>query len=238
MLSLKRIGFITDLHLDEPDPFGKKVDPRANFDRILDHISKSGIEEIVFGGDIGESSAHPYFFSRIEHYRFRLILGNHDHFTEVTNFYNPIDRRTELFYHLEDEWSKYLFLDSSSDSISNQQISWLTKELDTSKTILVFIHHPVLQVETPADKLFPLKNRDQLKNLLVQIQNEVIIVCGHYHLDDEHTFKNVKQIITPSACFQLVKHAKTLEIDNTSFGYRIINFNGSRFETELILFQS
>ena len=48
--------------------------------------------------------------------------------------------------------------------------------------------------------------------------------------------KNVKQFITQSTSFQIVKNAKNIEIDNSTFGYRILNIENDRIETEIINF--
>ncbi|MCW3074682.1 MAG: hypothetical protein JWP69_1751 [Flaviaesturariibacter sp.] len=154
---MRRIAFLTDIHLHEAFPLGKKVTPEKNLEVIMADLWKKGIQEIVFGGDIGESSAHPYFFQRINNYPLKVILGNHDCFKTVSDYFNKSDKRDELYYQEEDEHFKYLFLDSSSDTISDSQLEWLRVELETIKKVILFIHHPVIEIDTPADKLFPLK---------------------------------------------------------------------------------
>jgi hypothetical protein len=50
----KKIAYITDIHLDEQLPIDQGVDTRKNWEIILNDVSKKGIKEIIFGGDIGE----------------------------------------------------------------------------------------------------------------------------------------------------------------------------------------
>jgi hypothetical protein len=57
-------------------------------------------------------------------------------------------------------------------------------------------------------------------------------------MNDKRNYKNIEQITTPSLSFQLVKDAPELQIDNSTFGYRIIEFKKDAIETELILFDS
>lgn len=58
---MRRIAFITDVHLDEQFPIDNNVNPKQNLEIVLQDISKQGIKEIIFGGDIGEASSHSYF---------------------------------------------------------------------------------------------------------------------------------------------------------------------------------
>lgn len=234
---MRRLAFITDLHLNEAFPFGKTVTPKANLDIILSDLSNRGIREIIFGGDIGEASSHRYFFERMKPYAFSMILGNHDDFNKVTKHYKQIGERKELFYHFEDELFKYLFLDSSSDAISDEQLDWIRGEIKTDKELVIFIHHPILQVDTVADRMFPLKNRETLKAMFSDLQNEVLVVCGHYHMGDTQRHKNIEQKIVPSACFQLLKDTPVLEVNNSVIGYLLIEIDKAKIATKTILFK-
>ena len=50
---MKRIAFITDIHLDEDDPRKVGVDSYKNWELILKDVASRNIDGIVFGGDIG-----------------------------------------------------------------------------------------------------------------------------------------------------------------------------------------
>ncbi len=101
----------------------------------------------------------------------------------------------------------------------------------------MFLHHPILRIETPVDKAYPLKNREELKSILLNFKNNVTVFCGHYHMNDEQNFKNIKQYTTQSMSFQLIKNATEIEVDNLNFGYRIIEISNDGIETELIKFK-
>ncbi len=235
---MKRIAFLTDVHLGEQFPIDNNVNVKQNFERVLTDLSSKNISEIIFGGDIGEHTSLEYFFESLKNYSINLILGNHDKFKEVKKFFFKDDKKDELFYSFEDEFYKYIFLDTSIDEISDIQIEWLKSKLKTIKKLILFIHHPVLEIETPVDKLYPLKNRDLLKSVLVENGQDITIFCGHYHMNDEQTYKNIKQFTTQSLSFQLEKKAVELKIDNSKFGYRIIEISKDKIETELITFET
>ena len=54
----KKIAYITDIHLDEQLPIDQGVDTRKNWEIILNDVSKKGIKEIIFGGDLGEKTVN------------------------------------------------------------------------------------------------------------------------------------------------------------------------------------
>jgi 3',5'-cyclic AMP phosphodiesterase CpdA len=234
---MKRIAFITDIHLDEQFPIDNNVNPKKNLEKVLADIDNRKIDNVIFGGDIGEATAHKYFFEKLQNFSLNLILGNHDKFDNVKKYFIKDIDKEELYYKFEDENYQYIFLDTSVDELSKTQLNWLKNEIKGNKELILFIHHPILEIETHVDKVYPLKNRDELKSILLNFKNTVTIFCGHYHMNDDIEFKNVKQYITQSMSFQLVKNASKIEVDNTNFGYRIIEISNDTIVTELINFK-
>jgi 3',5'-cyclic-AMP phosphodiesterase len=164
-------------------------------------------------------------------------LGNHDKFDEVKKYFSVDDSKNELYYKVEDENYLYLFLDTSLDEVSDNQLNWVQSELN-NKAIILFIHHPILPINTPVDKLYPLKNREQLERILLEYKENITVFCGHYHINDEQEHENIKQFTTQSLSFQLVKNATEIETDNKNFGYRIIEIGDDKIETQLINFEN
>ncbi|KAA1244387.1 metallophosphoesterase [Aquimarina sp. RZ0] len=234
----KKIAYVTDIHLDEPFTIDQKVDARKNWNIILDDISSRGIDEIILGGDIGEKTANKWFFESLQNYTIAITLGNHDDYNEVIKYYNDgvVRERGALYYSKELSYYKLLFLDSSSDSIDQEQFDWFTKELTTSKKIVLFIHHPILAVDAEIDKHYALKGRDLIKNKLVSFDNDVTIFCGHYHFEDKRNISNICQYITPASSYQVVKTPNLISITNKTFGYRIIELTKKKVHTNLVRF--
>jgi 3',5'-cyclic-AMP phosphodiesterase len=235
---MKKIAFLTDVHLDEAFPTDNKVDAKKNFETAIADIKARGIQEIIFGGDIGNANAHTYFFDALQSFSLKLVLGNHDHFEELVKYKTVPNIKDAFYYSLEDDNYTYIFLDSSSETISNVQLDWLTIALHTSKNIIVFIHHPILAVDTPVDKTYPLKNRAAVQSILVASEKIITIFCGHYHLHDVGIYKNIKQIITPALSFQIVKKAASIKIENSYFAYSIIALKENSIDAELVTFKS
>lgn len=233
---MKQFAFITDIHLDEQFPIDNKVNPAKNFETILADIEKRKITDLIFGGDIGEPTAHNYFFDKLQNFSLNLVLGNHDKFEKVKGYFSKDRNAQELYYKTEDENFQYIFLDTSDEQLSKPQLEWLKNELTENKALVLFIHHPVLEIAAHIDKLYPLKNREELKTVLLNFKKNVTIFCGHYHMNDEQKLKNIKQYTTQSMSFQVVKNATGLEIDNSNFGYRIIEIDNDKIETQTVNF--
>ena len=234
----KNIAYITDIHLDEKFPIDMGVDARKNWKTILNDLSSKGIEEIIYGGDIGEKTANKWFFESLRNYTVAITLGNHDYYNEVIKHYNlkVVEKQTELYYSQERDYYKCIFLNSSSGSISQEQFDWFKKELLTAKNVIIFIHHPILAVEAEVDKRFALKERNRIKTELLNFENDVTIFCGHYHFEDERSNGNIRQYITPASSYQVENIPNEIKVNNDAFGYRIIELNKKEIKTDLIMF--
>ncbi len=235
----KTIIQITDTHIDDEAALKIDGNHRKKFEAILNENIIQQADELIFTGDIGTKSSYQWFFQQLDQYnlKFKIILGNHDNFQEAVKHYNITDfsDKEEMYYSHEDSQYKYIYLDSSSSSISDAQYKWLSDEIVTHKNILLFIHHPLLSVDTEVDRLYPLENREKIVGLLQQSDNKIIVFCGHYHMPDETEVGNIKQYVTPSASFQIKKDAGAVEIDTSSFGYRVIAIYPDRISTKLMM---
>lgn len=229
---IKRIAQITDLHLDEIFPFNNHISARKRFDTILEDIEQKKIDTIVCTGDIGENKGISYFFQKLKYKNVRITLGNHDEFNKLSKYTN-----LKTYHSNQKEHFKFLYLDSSQGIIDTQQFVWLEQELISSTPIIIFMHHPVIGLNAKVDAIGKLKNRAEILNLLASFTTKkVIIYCGHYHLESLLIHKNIEQYITPAVSFQIKKNKSTIEIDTTSFGYRIIEFKHNKVSSKIIRF--
>lgn len=235
---LKRIAHITDTHIDDPTALERGINPRKNLEAILEHIADNGIDEIVFTGDIGIDGIYCWVFQKLEKYNpgYKIVLGNHDNLNEALQHYHTIKPVSEegLYYTLEDDVYKHIYMDSSSSEISESQLQWLEAETTTLKKIVVFIHHPVLGFETGMDSIYPLLNRERVIDILQLCKQDVTIFCGHYHMPDKRTQGRITQYITPAVSFQVKKNSPVIDINVASFGYRIITLSSDSIKTTLI----
>jgi len=246
----KTIAYVTDIHLgqhlqmdnalgDGKMSYSSNPDEhKENFILILDDIKRRGIKEIIFGGDIGTKDANPWFFDKIKEYHFKLfmVLGNHDTFSTASQYYNNglTDGRNEMMYSFEENHFKCIVLDSSNNIVSKTQLDWLEWQLNTPKKVLLFIHHPVLKISTLLDEIgAALRERDRLKKILIDSTSDITIFCGHYHMSDEATEKNIKQITSVAASYQILKGSTKIETDQNKFGYMLVQIedNSIKYNT-------
>ena len=252
MKNSKAIAYVTDAHIGQKIVLSGKTESgkmhylpepeehKDNLKLILDDISRRGISELVFGGDIGTKGSNEWLFNLIGKYNFklRMVLGNHDSFSEVSKHYSSPGSDDELKYAYEDGSFKYIYLDSSSNFISDNQFRWLQQQLNTEKKVILFLHHPVLEIDTPLDRAgAALSARDRIRGALLHAKRETVIFCGHYHMDDDAIDGNIRQLLTPAASYQIEKLSKEIAIDEQTFGYRLIEFNGSEVSSEVVLFR-
>ena len=237
---MKKVAFVTDIHFAEDEVSGLGVNQEKNWSIILDDINKRGdIDEIIFGGDIGSAAAHEMFFASLNNcgIKYKTIIGNHDRFEDVIIHIPTVSESgSELYFACDEAGYRYIFLDTSTSSFSIEQKKWLKEKLATELPIIIFIHHPVLHVESIVDRLYSLKGRDELKTLLQSVNNNITIFCGHLHNEDMAVEGNITQYLTPSAAYQALKNTKEIVTDINEFGYRIIEID-KEIKTEVIKFK-
>lgn len=234
---MKRIAQITDIHLNEEWSVENGADPEMNWKLILQDVGARGINEVIFTGDIGDVSGYERFFGLLKDFDFTVIPGNHDTFEGIKPYYDPpyLAGRSEMYHSREDGPFKYIFLDSSTGEISAMQLEWFENELNTTKKILLFIHHPILQVITAVDQKYPLLNRDAVRIALNRSGRDTIVFCGHYHTDDFDKQLNIRQYVTPGASVQIEKNPFEIIVHSRYYGYRIIEIEGETVRTQVVL---
>lgn len=231
------IAYLTDTHLDESGSAEHGADERHNWQLALADLSTRNIDLVIFGGDIGAYSAYPDFFESLSGYpNLDVTPGNHDTSAQVRHFFpNHIHSESGFYHAQEDENFKWIFLDSSTDKISPTQMDWFQKEIqDCDKDVLLFIHHPILKVDTAVDRKYPLQNRDAIVEMLLRHPKKTTVFCGHYHIEDETSQANITQYVTPAISYQIKKGTAEVTGDATYFGYRIIEIDATKIDTEVI----
>lgn len=237
---MKTIAYLTDTHLNETGPGEHGADAHKNWELALSDLDLRVFDRVIFGGDIGEYSAYPEFFKALADYDLMVTPGNHDTSAHVRQFFGERFHHSQSgFYHSEeDDDVLWLFLDSSTDKISQEQLDWVQSVLAQSdKAVLLFIHHPILAVDSYVDRKYPLdpESRQILKNLLLDYGKPVTIFCGHCHVEDATTENNIRQFVTPAVSYQIKKGTPEIEGDSTYLGYRLIYIDGANIDSEVIV---
>ena len=247
----RKFAYFTDAHLGQRLVMGGAMDsdkmryanePAEHWDhlrQVLDDIAARDISDVVFGGDIGARGAVPDFFEILGSYDFnsKIVLGNHDDYDAVSPFLSDQTHAVQgkACFSEGDPALKWLFLDSSTNRVDEDQLGWLARELQGTRQLLLFLHHPILPIDTPVEHAgASLRERDALKALLIGSQCDISVFSGHYHMADERHEANIRQLCTPAVSYQIVKEADRLRVDTTRCGYRIVETNDGEIETEIV----
>lgn len=247
-----RIAYFTDTHLGQrlvmkSEIAGNKMRydhvPKEHEDRlrlVLDDIASKGISNVLFGGDIGTAQSVQGFFELLKEYDFTVtvILGNHDDYANVTQYWNAGGSAVngKLCFSRTDGHLKHIFLDSSDNVLGDSQRAWLARELDGVRNAALFVHHPILALDTPVDRSgAALRDRDEIRSLLLGTDCEISVFSGHYHMIDESREANIRQFVTPAVSYQIVKQSEQLQVDTGTLGYSILEIDGAEIGTQVVL---
>nr|AOR51036.1 metallophosphoesterase [uncultured bacterium pAX1] len=241
---MKRIAQITDLHIDDFLAREFQIDARKNIESALSLAQCRGISEVILTGDLGAPESAPWLFETIKGYGFdfQVALGNHDNPADYQkfDFLKTLIKGNGFYFSkmIDDIDFECIFLDSSTEEIDEIQFEWLRHQISRSKDLLlVFIHHPILDCgNTIIDQLYPLKNRDAVRHLLIESQREVFVFCGHCHYrnSDEIRDGNLHQFPTPSTFGQIKPYGEKIESDPGYIAYREIWIKDGRIQTEVV----
>ncbi|WP_024509865.1 metallophosphoesterase [Bradyrhizobium sp. ARR65] len=201
-MTKKVIAHFTDAHLGQKLAIGGGIagdkmrydyepeEHETNLRLVLDDIEQKGVSELIFGGDIGASEHIRTFFELLGAHGFTasLILGNHDVFADVAEYRSEGVYAVggKMCYSRDDGSLKYVFLDTSDNTVGGEQLAWLERELKGASKVALFLHHPILDIDTPVERAGAiLRDRDELKMILTRTRCDISTFCGHYHMEDE-----------------------------------------------------
>ncbi|MGK7391406.1 MAG: metallophosphoesterase family protein [Candidatus Cyclobacteriaceae bacterium M2_1C_046] len=236
---MKKIAYITDLHLKDELPHSHGVNTRENLEHILRDVKDQQIKEIIIGGDLGQTEEYPWLFDQLKDYDIHITLGNHDQYKDVKKYYSRnSNAENELYYSFIEEGFQFIILDSSNDKLNDKQVKFLKKKIDTApEPLLIFIHHPIIEVDTYVDRKYPLHNRDKVFDILSNSKRDVFIFCGHYHTEDHAEKKNIKQHVIPAASLPIKKKLEGFEPDTSFYSYSILQLQDGEINFYIKNFQ-
>ena len=227
-----KIVQITDIHIptSEEDTYGINVP--QNFLNVLQKAQTLQPDHLVISGDLcnlkGDAGTYRWIKSHLDavDIPYSLLVGNHDDGLIMSEVFDLEELLVggELFYkHLFGSYTA-LFLDTGKYVLSDQQLKWLSSELEAIQTdLLIFMHHPPLFGGVPfMDINHALRNKEAVQAILFNHPHPIPIFCGHYHVDKVISQKNIHVHITPSTYFQIDQHSSTFKVDHRRVGCREI----------------
>lgn len=187
---------LTDIHLTTPGKTISGRDPRANFERALDHVLKdhADAELMVITGDLsdwGDRTDYEWLRQRLQSYpiRVRLCIGNHDDRPTLLSVFPECDEGGFVQGVQDTSAGRCLFLDTwgpqtHAGFYCESRQAWLERQLsDHPGPFLLFMHHnPIPMHIGPKDQIRLLddvafrkivgRHRDKIRH----------IFFGHCHL--------------------------------------------------------
>lgn len=216
-------------------------------DDVIFQVNTSGpYDFVMFTGDLVNKPKSSELVTFLSHaskisYPWYAINGNHDiaidgpltkkEFCKILNSHNKYMSTEKLYYAFTPKKGfRVVCLDSiidykltSNGEISEEQLKWLKKELDAHKkdVIIVCTHVPFDEpYHSPNHRL---ENESEVKQLLDNYKNPIIVLQGHYHCTRAKQKNNILYISTPS----LVTYPNA---------FRVININANKKRTLVDIF--
>ncbi len=238
-----RILQLTDLHIGErgEDTFG--VDVRANFCAILQEIRHNKPDHIVLTGDLcfntGQLETYQWIYNQMQALGvpYSVIPGNHDDSDQIASVFGLQDQlqKGQLYFSSTMAGNQAVYLDSGPGVVSEEQLTWLRKQVQSETgRLVVFIHHPPALAGVPfMDINYPLRNYEEVQEILLETDRKIDLFCGHYHVEKTLSISNLRIFITPSLFFQMDQESPTFQVDHHRIGYREIVLGARSLKTKV-----
>jgi 3',5'-cyclic AMP phosphodiesterase CpdA len=245
-----RLAQVSDVHFStfEENTSYKflKKSPQL-LDDVIFQINTSGpYDFVMFTGDLVNKPKCSELLKFISHASllntpWYAINGNHDiaidgpltknEFRNILNSHNRFMSNSELYYSFSPKKGyRVICLDSiidykltSNGEIHKKQLDWLKEQLDKyRKDVIILCTHVPIEEPYPSAN-HKLNNDDELKNLLGNYTNPIIVLQGHYHCVRAKQKDNIIYISSPS----LVTFPNA---------FRVININSNKKRTLVDVF--
>ncbi len=239
---------ITDLHITSDMSFEKNnCKPYHKLKQTLDAIASnhSNNLNLVITGDLsGDDSTESYNHIKnlLKNYSFNvsLLAGNHDNPKIMKSMCD-----SQISFNIPSLVDKnYIFFnfDTQVDGevggcIKKSQIDEFKEKLnDQAKNIIIFTHHPIIQIDSKWIDQHVAKNSNILIDLMHSYENLLFTVfSGHVHQEFFKTIRNVSFFTTPSTCYQFKPNSNEYCIDDElSNGYRVIELHDNTVSSYIV----
>jgi 3',5'-cyclic-AMP phosphodiesterase len=229
---------ISDIHLSHDGSSVREIDVHGQFQSILTKAQDYPCDLLIISGDICSESGDIRTYKSLKalleqkNLTYLIMSGNHDNSEVLASVFpdGPALQGGELFGRKED----LLFLDTSSNSLSQQQLDWLYKE-DSKRPYLLFMHHPPKLMNMKfMDLKYPLENIKEVSQAFSKLKNCQGIFTGHYHCALKDSLHGIPLYVCPSTMMQLSPHKIEYEIVSTRAAFRIIKWKNGVINSRVI----
>jgi Icc protein len=240
---------ISDTHLFAQGANLWGVDTNNTLNKVVETLISTEFHDtdfILLTGDLSQDEtpeSYKHFITLFQNCSIPVfwIPGNHDDldimstvFTKLPTFSSP--EVIELKHWI------FIFIDTKLDGAipgyikpcTLQTIRNQIEEADKkNKSITLVMHHHPLLVNTPLIDKYPVKNREELWELISDSRVKLIIT-GHVHNDYSYMHQGVTVECSPATCLQFSKGADSLQIEK-AIGYKVHYFDAEHYHAKAVL---
>ncbi|MDI5986580.1 phosphodiesterase [Halomonas sp. M4R5S39] len=244
---MHKVLWLTDPHLVEPDWTTSQAPTEAwqRFRLCLDEIRRehTDAELLVLTGDLVHmNNPGAYALLREELERlpmpYRLLVGNHDDRAALHEAFPDISVVGDFLQGSDDIGeTRLIYLDTQAaqghhGELCSFRLDWLAAQLKeaSERPVLLFLHHPPMEIGVPALDKLRLLESDGLRALLQSRRAPTHLFCGHVHRNvsgrwSGHPFATLKSTNTQ---FAFDMRASRLTRGEESPGYGVLLFDDGR----------
>ena len=231
-----RLVQLSDCHLGHNQDFTLAgVNTYHSFSRVLTEVTTTLCPSLIFfTGDIacgGEKASYELFSEVIASAKrsyhqldYRWLPGNHDDFQTMKGAISQPFVKAQVL----DRWVAISMVSAVSGRVNGELTDAELQELNDllekhqDKYILLFVHHPPVDVGCKWLDEQRISNSKKLKKVLAQHGRVKAIFTGHVHQESATDWSGIQVYSTPSTCFQFSSHSDTFDISDQPPGYRWI----------------
>jgi len=243
-----RLVQLSDCHLGHNQDFTLAgVNTYHSFSQVLTEVTSTLRPSLVFfTGDIacgGEKASYQLFSEVIASVKrsyhqldYRWLPGNHDDFQAMKDAMPQPFVKAQVL----GGWAAISMVSAVSGRVNGELIDTELEELNDllvkhqDKYILLFVHHPPVDIDCKWLDEQRISNSNKLKEVLAQHGRVKAIFTGHVHQESTTDWSGIPVYSTPSTCFQFTSHSDTFDISDQPPGYRWIElYPDGQIKTEV-----
>ena len=245
---------LTDLHLlSDAEACVRELPTWRTLKQVLDRLRQQEQQDyfLVITGDLaqdGERAAYERLEGWLQEWHDRCVVvpGNHDDrslLREVLTlpFLSSQDDPDAICFSLQvGDW-RLIGLDTQvpgavHGTLSERQRKWLQGELEqhTQQPTILFTHHPPFSVASSWADGIGLTNGEPFWQSISAHPQVRAVVSGHVHQDFSATNNGVLCLTTPATSFQFTPGSSTAQFDLVSPGFRRLQLEDGRIDTEVM----
>ena len=243
-----RLVQLSDCHLGQNQDFTLAgVNTYQSFSQVLTEVTSTLRPSLIFfTGDIaceGKKASYQLFSEVIASAKrsykqldYRWLPGNHDDFQVMKDALPQPFVKAQVL----GGWVAISMVSAIPGRVDGELIDAELQELNDllakhkDKYVLLFVHHPPVEIDCKWLDEQRISNSKKLKEVLAQHNRVKAIFTGHVHQESTTDWCGIPVYSTPSTCFQFTGHSETFDISDQPPGYRWIElYPDGQIKTEV-----